>query len=146
MKRLKIFIATAGPFGYIRPASGTYGTMAAMPLAAVMTFLHPAWQAALLVILYFIFVWAADEAEIHFDKKDPREIVCDEVIGFMVAMFALPADSVHLVVAFFIFRFFDIAKPPPIRAIDRNMPGGWGVVTDDVLAGVYTNLVLRLIL
>lgn len=146
MKKVAVFIATAGPFGYSPVASGTVGSMAAVPMAALMCRLPWQWQLAILVGLYFLFVWAAAVAEEHFGRKDPGEVVNDEVIGYLVGMFALPPDSAHLAISFLLFRAFDVIKPWPIRWADRKMPGGWGIVTDDVMAGIATQVLMRIIL
>jgi len=78
-------------------------------------------------------------------QKDPRVIVIDEIAGFMVANFAAPLGIVVVILAFVLFRFFDIVKPFPISKLER-LPGGAGIVLDDVMAGLYTFLVLRLML
>ena len=146
MKRLAVFIATAGPFGYSPVASGTMGTMAAVPIAALLCHAAWQWQLAILVPLYFLFVWAAAVAEEHFGRVDPGEVVCDEVLGYMVGMFALPPDSAHLALCFLLFRAFDVIKPWPIRWVDRKIPSGWGIVSDDVMAGIFTQILMRIIL
>jgi len=120
--------------------------MVAVPMAALMCLLGWQWQLAIIVALYFLFVWAAAVAEKHFGRKDPGEVVCDEVIGYLIGMFALPPDSSHLALCFLFFRAFDVIKPWPARSIDRNTPGGWGIVTDDVVAGIFAQVLLRIIL
>lgn len=76
--------------------------------------------------------------------KDPSRVVIDEVIGVWIGMFGLPVTWQWLLAAFVLFRFFDIAKPLGIRKLEA-IPGGWGVMLDDVLAGVYTLIVLQLV-
>ena len=104
----------------------------------------PAYLACVLAI-GLIACWAAGEAEHIFQEKDSRRIVIDEVVGFFITMTALPITSPYLIGGFCLFRFFDILKPPPIRLIERKVPGGYGVVLDDVLAGIYAQISLRII-
>jgi phosphatidylglycerophosphatase A len=75
--------------------------------------------------------------------KDPGLIVIDEIAGYLVTMFLSPPDVIHIVAGFFLFRFFDILKPPPVRQAERFFPGGVGVMADDLLAGAYAWLCLR---
>ena len=87
----------------------------------------------------------AGEAEKVFKKKDSRLIVIDEMAGFLVTLFLIPWNAKSIAAGFFLFRLIDIVKPFPIRRLER-LPGGWGVVTDDVLAGIYANAILRVIM
>jgi phosphatidylglycerophosphatase A len=145
-KKIMVYIATAGPFGYCPVASGSAGTMAAVPMAYVFCVLSWKWQLATLVALYFLFVHAASVAEEHFKEKDPGEVVCDEVIGYLVTMFALPHDAPHLALGYIFFRAFDVIKPGPIGWLDRRLPKGWGIVSDDVAAGILSQILLRIVL
>ena len=81
-----------------------------------------------------------------FEDRDARSIVIDEMAGFLVALLWLPLNPMTLCLGFVLFRVFDIVKPPPIRAIEKRWLGGWGVVMDDVVAGVFANATLRLLL
>jgi phosphatidylglycerophosphatase A len=82
-------------------------------------------------------IWAAKKADTSWGTHDSGRIVIDEVAGYLVTMALVPKDSIApVVIGFVVFRFFDIVKPPPVRWIDENLPGGWGVVLDDVAAGV----------
>lgn len=78
-------------------------------------------------------------------RDDPR-IVIDEILGFFITMLWIPKTSSSIALGFFLFRFFDIVKPLPIRDIERRLKGGYGVIMDDVIAGIYGNLILRLII
>jgi phosphatidylglycerophosphatase A len=89
--------------------------------------------------------WAAGEAERIFQEQDSKRIVIDEAVGFLVTMTALPPTWPYLIGGFCLFRCFDILKPPPIRLIERKVKGGYGVVLDDVLAGIYAQISLRII-
>jgi phosphatidylglycerophosphatase A len=108
--------------------------------------LLPYQQPQLYLVLSLLFIaaaiWLAHKAEVIFDAKDSRRIVIDEIVGFLLAMFLLPPSWGYILAAFFIYRAFDVVKPPPTRRLE-NLPGGFGVVLDDVMAGIYTNLVLQ---
>ena len=80
-----------------------------------------------------------------FKRKDDGRIVIDEMMGFFITMLWVPKTARFIVIGFFLFRFFDILKPFPIRRLEKKIKGGFGVVLDDVLAGIYANIVLRLI-
>jgi phosphatidylglycerophosphatase A len=95
-----------------------------------------------LVAIVAICIWAADVHARAVGLKDPSVVVCDEIAGFMVAMAFIPVTAATVLAAFLLFRLFDIVKPPPLRQAEA-LPGGLGIVADDVLAGVLANLVLR---
>lgn len=130
-------IATALGAGYSPVAPGTCGTAVTIPLAYALAPL-PIWQYALvLVAVIAVGIWAAERADRAWGTHDTGRIVIDEVAGYLVTMTLV--DRGHLVpllVGFVVFRALDIAKPPPIRWLDKNLPGGFGVVIDDVAAGV----------
>jgi phosphatidylglycerophosphatase A len=145
MRRLALLLATWWGVGYCPRVPGTAGTLAAIPFFLLLSLLPlPAYLACVLAI-GLIACWAAGEAEHIFQEKDSRRIVIDEVVGFFITMTALPITSPYLIGGFCLFRFFDILKPPPIRLIERKVPGGYGVVLDDVLAGIYAQISLRII-
>jgi phosphatidylglycerophosphatase A len=89
--------------------------------------------------------WIAGRAEVLLGQKDARPIVVDEVVGFAVTMAALPLAWGTLALGFVLFRFFDIVKPPPVRWVERRITGGYGVVLDDVMAGICAHIVLRVL-
>jgi phosphatidylglycerophosphatase A len=92
----------------------------------------------------FLAVWVSGRAEQVIGKRDAPAIVIDEVAGMMITLVGLPLTPLNLAVGFATFRVLDVIKPFPARSIDSKMTGGWGVVLDDVVAGVYSNLLLRL--
>ena len=99
-----------------------------------------------LVVLLFAFavgVYTADKAAPEWGE-DPRQVVIDEGVGFLFTVSLLPTDIWTVIVAFFVFRVLDIIKPPPARQLEA-LPGGWGIVVDDVVAGIYGNLLIRLL-
>ncbi len=89
-------------------------------------------------------MWSASHCE-TFWGRDPGKVVIDEITGMFITFGFIPVNFKILWIGFFIFRAFDIIKPPPIRRLEK-LPGGWGIMADDVLAGVYANIVLRLLI
>ena len=139
-------IATAGYIGYFPFAPGTLGAgigcliYMAAPLHSAVTEL-----AALTGFIAFS-VWIAGKAEQSFKMKDPGCIVIDEIAGSLVTFFALPPSIFIGIAGFVLFRIFDILKPFPIRWLEKKLPGGFGVVMDDVAAGIISNIILHLII
>jgi phosphatidylglycerophosphatase A len=103
-------------------------------------------QIAILATVLFISVsiWIADRAEKILSAKDPGSIVIDEMAGLLVTFLGISFDMLNMAAGFLIFRTMDILKPYPIRMIEKRLPGGAGVVMDDVVAGLYSNLLVRL--
>ncbi|MDI6809693.1 MAG: phosphatidylglycerophosphatase A, partial [Candidatus Eisenbacteria bacterium] len=97
-----------------------------------------------LITLFFLSSWISERAEKFLGKRDDQRIVIDEIMGFFVAMLWVPKTALFIIIGFILFRFFDIVKPPPIRLVERAR-GGYGVVLDDVMAGVYANIILHII-
>lgn len=100
-------------------------------------------QIILTSIIILLGIWSAGEVE-KIWGKDNQRVVIDEVAGMCVGLLWIPVQLQYLVIAFLLFRFFDIAKPFFIKKVEK-LPGGWGVMLDDVLAGMYANLLLQLI-
>ena len=96
----------------------------------------------LLAVFLVVAVWIANKAEVLLGSGDAGSIVIDEMSGFVVSLLWHPLKPLHLCLAFVLFRFFDILKPPPLGLLERRLRGGWGVVMDDVMAGLYTNISL----
>ncbi|MBF0554638.1 MAG: phosphatidylglycerophosphatase A [Nitrospirae bacterium] len=135
-------IATVWFVGYAPVASGTFGTLAAL------IFFVALWPSdfTLFVITVAVVVVgtvAAHAAEGYFNEKDSHRIVIDEVAGFFVSILYVPKGFVVLTLAFFLFRAFDIIKPPPVNYMER-IKGGLGVMLDDVAAGIYVNIILQI--
>lgn len=143
--RVAHLIATGLYSGYAPVAPGTFGTIGGVVLAPA--FAGVAAQSTTLYVLLLAAVaacaiWAAGVASEMFGLKDPRPVVCDEIAGYLVTMAFVPVSAASLLYAFLLFRLFDIVKPPPCRQAE-DLPGGYGIVIDDLLAGVYANLALR---
>ncbi len=142
--RLALTLATLGPAGRMPRAPGTWGSAAAVLLAPFLFLPLPLW--ARIAVLAFIFpvgAWCAGRAETLLGGKDPACVVVDELWGQWIALLFLSFDQLSWVIsAFVLFRLFDIAKPWPVRASEKWLPGGWGVMIDDGLAGLYALAVL----
>ena len=125
------------------PISGTAATIAA---AAIWWFLpwDAATQGIACIVTFLLGVWAADRLTARIKDEDPSIVVIDEVLGMWLALLGLPKTFIIVVLAVAFFRIFDIIKPPPIRQLER-LPGGWGIVLDDVAAGVLARIVVGLI-
>ncbi len=143
-------ISTVLGVGFSPLAPGTAGSI----FALLIFLIFPNNLAAYLfgiIILFFLGVWAATKTEIEYIKKfgrekghDPQIVVIDEVVGMLIALIAIPATWPWVVAGFTLFRIFDITKIYPIN-ITQRIPGGWGIMLDDVLAGIFANLVLQII-
>ena len=140
--RVGLTIATALGAGYAPKAPGTCGAAVGLLLWIVLP--HVLWiQLAAILVISVVGSWGGDVAEQHFNKHDPGQVVVDEVAGMMVTLVLNPAGGFGwLLVAFLLFRAFDIVKPFPVRQFER-LPGGIGIMADDLAAGVYANLALR---
>ena len=140
-----VLLATGCYAGYIPIAPGTCGTLIAIPFCYLLSELRVLEGMLFIVAFTGSAVWISGEAEKVFNKKDAGLIVIDEMAGMLVALFLIPWSAKSVVAGFFLFRLFDIAKPFPIRRLEEKLPGGWGVVGDDILAGIYANVVLRFV-
>ena len=146
MSFLARLIATWFYCGYFPKGPGTAGSIGALIIAwpiAAYTNWNPAVIAALAVVGLAPAIWAADRMARDTGSKDPQVVVVDEVIGQWIALAAVPYldDWQCWLAAFLLFRLFDIWKPWPIRALEK-IPGGAGIVLDDVGAGIYAAVVL----
>ncbi|HEX8961036.1 MAG TPA: phosphatidylglycerophosphatase A [Geobacteraceae bacterium] len=146
MRRFVILFATWGGTGYSPLASGTVGTLAAIPLYLCLARLPLSLYLMTLVPFFFFACWVSGQAEVIFAEKDSGKIVIDEVIGYLVTMTGAPLSWKGVVLGFFLFRLFDIVKVEPARYFDRHLKNGYGVVLDDVVAGMYACGVLHLVL
>lgn len=138
------FAASGFYAGYIPGAHGTIGSLwgPILSLAVPVSALFFVWCA--LPALFFIGVWASGRSERYWGP-DPGRTVIDEVIGAMAAVMFLPQTQPVIWGGFVLFRVFDIVKPYPIRKLER-LPGGWGIMADDLAAGVLANIVLRILM
>lgn len=128
-------------------APGTFGTLAAIPFYLLLALYTSLWMYAFIVfVLFFFGVWLCDRTERDLGTHDHSGIVWDEFIGYFVTMFMVPLHWWWVVAGFLLFRLFDIWKPFPVRQFERRFAGGFGVMIDDVIAGLYANLALQLLI
>jgi len=134
-------VATALGVGYVPFAPGTFGSAVGLLLWFVLPS-SPIAQAAAIVVVCVVGSWSGSVAERYFGRVDPGHVVVDEVAGMLVTLFLVPVGWIGAIAGFFLFRISDIVKPYPANRLER-LPGGIGIMADDVMAGVYANLVLR---
>jgi phosphatidylglycerophosphatase A len=139
-----LFLSSGTYLGYIPFASGTFGTLWGLPIFYVLSTQTFRFQFLIITGSIGLAIFLAGQTEKFLKRKDPSQVVIDEIVGYMVTVAGMPFAWTTAISGFFIFRIMDIVKPYPIRKIDQKMPGGWGIVLDDVLAGVYSQLLLRL--
>ncbi len=144
-------IATFFGVGFLKPGPGTWGSVAAVLLWAAFAWLaHPSPRVLFVALLIGIFltllfgVPAASVVERESGGHDPQFVVIDEVAGQWITLLLCPADWRHGLIALVLFRLFDITKPFPVRRLER-LPGGWGIVFDDVAAGLYAFCIASLL-
>jgi phosphatidylglycerophosphatase A len=143
VRALVIVLATAGGAGYAPVASGTVGSLVALPLVPWIARVRDgSWPAAIGIVLAMVVlaVWVAGRAEDVFDGADHSRIVIDEVAGMAMAALFAPATWTAAALVFVTFRVFDVLKPFPANVFDRRVAGGVGVVGDDLVAGTYAGL------
>lgn len=152
LKRLTLsnpihFLALGFGSGLSPLMPGTVGTLAALPIVWLMvSYLTPLLYLLMTILVCLVGVWlcqrTADDMQVH----DHGAIVWDEIAGYMIAMLAVPLSWQNMFVAFVLFRFFDIVKPWPISWLDKQVHGGLGIMLDDILAGVFSLLIMHALL
>ncbi len=144
MRALGLIIATAGFTGYAPVAPGTVGSLVGLLiLLAVRASSNPFVELGVLVVVIVSGVWSAGVVERDVGIEDPGIVVVDEVAGMLLTLLWIPLTWPTALVGFLAFRVFDIIKPFPARRAEQ-LPGGWGIVADDLFAAVYASLVVRL--
>lgn len=139
-------IATAGYVGYFPIASGTAGSLVGLVLFAFIRWVGvPAFELAAIAIVLAVGMWSASVAERVLNLKDPGPVVIDEVLGMLITLTLLPVSLTGIVVGFVLFRIFDIIKPFPSGRLEA-LHGGMGIMLDDAVAGLYSYVVLRVLL
>ncbi len=129
--------------GYIKPASGTWGSLAALPFGIFLSWMFgPVALCVLALLLYAIGVVLGGVYLITADHPDPDDFVLDEVVGQWLALAAAPLTVAGVALAFMVFRLLDITKPWPASWIDRKVHGALGVMSDDLVAGIYAALLV----
>lgn len=143
---LPFILCTWFGVGKIRPAAGTWGSLAALPFAWVLSEIGgPALVIVAAIIVAVVALWAIRLFLVRWPGDDPGEIVIDEVAGQWLTLTFVPTDFWHYIVGFIVFRFFDVTKIWPASWADRNLDGAPGVLFDDLFAGLYGMLVMALL-
>lgn len=145
MKPFILFLATGFGVGYAPVAPGTWGTLLSIPIYYILSNLSSPVYEITLLSYFFLSIWVSENAERILGKKDDQRIVIDEMVGYHFSMLWVSKTLPFILIGFFLFRLFDILKPFPIRHLERRLKGGTGVVLDDVIAGIYVNILLHLI-
>ncbi len=136
-------IATLGFVGYLPIAPGTWGTLAGLIVVMVADPSIPA-HLTLIIAVTVIGVISSGVAEKAIGETDSGHIIIDEFAGFLVSVLFLPHTHRYLIAGFLLFRIFDILKPFPIGRLEKALKGGAGIMADDILAGIYTNMMLQI--
>jgi phosphatidylglycerophosphatase A len=136
-------VATGFGAGYVPAVPGTAGSLAGLLLLFLLHNRSPLFYAAVSLAVLALGVYTAGRFERATGEKDSRRIVIDEIAGMLVVGFLLPPGPAFWIGGFILFRALDIWKPFPARWIERNIPGGWGIMLDDTVAGLYANLILQ---
>ncbi|WP_111640966.1 phosphatidylglycerophosphatase A family protein [Marinimicrobium alkaliphilum] len=139
------FFAFGFGSGLAPKAPGTFGTLAAIPIFWLIQDLTPALYLIWLGVTFALGVYWCDRSSKALGVHDHGGIVWDEMVGYWLTMFLAPAGLLWMLIGFVLFRFFDIVKPWPIGWLDKRVGGGFGIMIDDVLAGIYALIVLQLL-
>ena len=140
------FLAYGFGAGLSPKAPGTMGTVVAIPIYLLLLYTGTGGYYAFLAVALVAGVFICGYTAKRIGVDDPKGVVWDEIVGYLITMLGLPPGVVWLVGGFLLFRLFDIWKPWPIRWIDRNVKGGLGIMADDVVAAVFACLILNLII
>ena len=146
MTRVAIFIATVAYGGLFPFAPGTVGSAAGLVVYLLVWWTgSPVVEVALILAVFAVGVWSGTVAERHFGGVDPAPVVIDEVLGMLITLAFIPVGLSGALTGFVIFRIFDVIKPFPAARLER-LHGGFGVMADDAMAAIYSNLALRVVL
>lgn len=138
-------LATVGYIGKWPKGPGTMGTLAAVPTAWLFSQVGDVFYVSITLVLTVLAIWVAESYEALFDTHDSKEIVIDEFVGGLIAFIFLETWLAFLV-AFVLFRILDIFKPFPVGWADQKIPGGLGVVADDIFAGVIASMTVQVLM
>lgn len=145
-KRLALLIAEFFYCGRFPYAPGTMGSLGALVIwVPALYYAWPLWLMILVLsILFILGLWASTYGIAHYKKTDPKQVVIDEVVGMGLPFLVINANVPEIIYAFVLFRFFDIIKPWPISYVEKRFPDHWGIMLDDVVAGLFAMIVLAL--
>ena len=141
------FLALGFGSGLIKPAPGTWGTLAAVPVYLLLLQILPSGllpYLAVLLVSFIIGVYLCGKTAKDVGVHDHGAIVWDEFVGLWITMTLIPFSWLNLLLGFLLFRLFDIVKPWPIKLLDKHVHGGFGIMIDDVLAGIFAWVILML--
>lgn len=141
-----LFLAFGFGSGLVKKAPGTCGTLAAIPLYLLIAQIGNLSYSLVTIAVTIAGIWVCGLAADKLGEHDFGGIVWDEIAGYLITLWWIPFSWQGVVLGFILFRFFDILKPWPIKIADRRIKGGFGIMFDDVLAAVFANIVLRLVL
>ena len=159
MKKINVLISTFFGYGYLTKIPGTVAsfvtTLFIYIAFEILDYTDLKFSLILFIIVFFYSFYAVKDAESEFEKKDPGQIVIDEVLGQAMPLILLlylnqtnqisiPVE-IYYIISFFVFRFFDIIKPFPVNYFDRNFKNYFGIIMDDIMAGLYSMMVIYLI-
>lgn len=139
------FLALGFGSGLAPKAPGTFGTLAAIPIFLLLSPLSPLYYAIVVLLMTVIGVYLCQKTADAVGVHDHGAIVWDEIVGLLITLFMVPISWQSITVGFILFRIFDIAKPWPISFVDKNIHGGFGIMLDDVLAGVLALVCMHFI-
>lgn len=139
------FLSTLGFVGYSPLAPGTVGTLLSIIPYFFLSKLGPVYYILSVILIIILSIIVSSFSIEIFESQDPKQVVADELCGYLVTMFLVSPSLLNILLGFVLFRFFDIIKPLPIRKIEQ-LPGGFGIVLDDVAAGIYSCIVIHIIL
>lgn len=140
------FLALGFGAGMAPKAPGTFGTLVAIPFIFILSFAPQIVYVSILMVTILAGVWICEKTASDWGVHDHSAIVWDEIAGIMLVMAWVPITPLSLLLGFLLFRLFDIVKPYPISWLDRHVKGGLGIMVDDLMAGLYAVLLLKLIL
>jgi phosphatidylglycerophosphatase A len=141
-----MLIATGFYSGYLPKAPGTWGSLVGVLLVFLLHALSLQIYLSVVAGLFIVGSFVAGEAEKILDDRDPGVVVIDEIVGMLITMIAVPVTPLTMALGFILFRGFDIAKPFPVNFFDQHFHGGLGIMLDDVVAGIYSLIIMQLIL
>ena len=148
MKKNKLihFFALGFGSGLCPIMPGTCGTIVAIPIYLLLAKFSIFYYSLILIIMILIGFWICDVTAKDLGTDDPPSVVWDEIVGFLLTMIAVPVNWLWIILGFGLFRIFDIIKPWPIKTLETKLPGGIGIVVDDLAAGIFAAIILRIII
>lgn len=146
LRRGSLFVATGAYTGYFPIASGTVGSGVGLLLFYLFRDTSLVFQVILVTFLTGLGVLVSEAANRYYKEADSSRIVIDEIVGMMITMIGIPVTGYWMFWGFALFRILDVVKLPPANLFDTRVKNGWGVMMDDVFAGIYGNIILHLML